>query len=514
MKKDTTVQQNDPKTMFFLNMIANINANYPAVESAHLDKNILKVGACLADSKVQEVVGKWNLVWGPAVHNSKYTRKSFWTRYATDNAMYVAQKEGTQEYFIGVSGTNGISYKGWFDQDFPVEKTVSWPPEFLGIKASNDTSGAKISMAAYTGLKALWSLKPSTGAKEKGTTLIDFLKRELTKPDSSVSIGGHSLGACLTPLVATAIADIMKNSDNTEKGEKRYPNLKINAYPTAGPTPGNQAFANHLQEIIHEYHATFNTNDIVPLSWDFNGLDALRSTYANWTFGDKKIKTDEPLTDRFLHWASHVGKKNHYTRMPKTVDKHFKLTTWQQDLISSDLDIDKVLKEMVSAILKYAPKLVNQFERIYKDTSDESISELFRFLIQVLLQHVPAYSNPTTKEGSIPWEISEKDRMAFKAYFIDPKNYPDQSESKQKESKTWAIFTGLATITELTKIAADWLEEHDTTQVSPAAITIDQKEIEVLEEQMLQTLEKLFVEEPEIAKNLPFGANPYLQMFS
>ena len=135
MKNNTTNGTDNLKQMFALNWISNLNSGYATEKQADLEKNILRIHDCLENPEVQKMTGgKWNVVWGPAIGNTQTTRtykKETITRWATDNAMYIAQKEGTEDYFIGISGTNSISLKGWFEQDFDVAESVAWPPEFI-----------------------------------------------------------------------------------------------------------------------------------------------------------------------------------------------------------------------------------------------------------------------------------------------------------------------------------------------------------------------------------------------
>ncbi|MEJ6486664.1 hypothetical protein N0Y54_36305 [Nostoc punctiforme UO1] len=71
------------------------------------------------DSKLTEVIGKWNRVWGPFV----YLARPPFNKYAT-NAIYVAQQGN--KYVIGVAGTNPKSLQNWLIEDLYVAVLADW----------------------------------------------------------------------------------------------------------------------------------------------------------------------------------------------------------------------------------------------------------------------------------------------------------------------------------------------------------------------------------------------------
>lgn len=537
MKNSNSNGRTDLREMYALNLITNMNANYAVVNNTDLEKNILRIKDYLKNGKVPGVVGHWEVVWGPAVGNTPETRTykaprkevEKIKRFVTNNAVYVAQKQGTEEYFIGISGTNGISLVGWFDQDFDVSESVAWPPEWLG-SFNTKIEGARISKAGETGLKALWNLKPAKGAEQLGITLIDFILKT-AKNNCTISIGGHSLGGCLTPIVATAIADRMKDIDQGKQKGKLYENVKINAYPTAGPTPGNQKFADHLQKSVNEYHAVYNTNDLVPLAWDFTGLSKLKNAYSKWRFGMTKIRPNTRLIVNFLGGVSKFPKENQYVQHRKTVNRKFQVTTWANEKIPKLNKNNSPRVGTAVAVLSammHHPSIKKELHKIFVYKNEGSslnlvaVRQLARFLLQVLLQHVSAYSNPTSE--SRPWSFSSDENDAFSKLF----KRPSPSQKEKDASKHWAIATGIVMLSKLAAKAAESLKNNpsltfdyfeDETESENKEMELENMEMEEFnmeapesDEEVLAALDILLQESPELLDEFPFMSNPYAQM--
>ncbi|MFK7785454.1 MAG: hypothetical protein AB8B56_10075 [Crocinitomicaceae bacterium] len=471
------MKKNKLKEMFVLSWLSNVNSNYVTPRQRELNKNLMKIDDVLNDPVVQNMTGgKWDIVWGPAACNSEYLRscepilgktKNI-KRWVTDNAMYVAQKAGTNEYFIGISGTNGVSLKGWFEQDFDVEESVPWPLESLGSNSVAVKGKPRISKAGQKGIESLWNMKPKGAMKESGTRLIDFLLGNVEGKECTISIGGHSLGGCLTAILAAAI------SDKVAENKAAYGGVKINAYPTAGPTPGNQDFANHLAENINEYHAVYNENDLVPLSWDFEKLEQFKKEYSQWKFGGDMIRPNEPVNANLLLWASNFAKEQRYVRQPSFHSPNFQVFTWQNDLIEtikinggdmSENELRWVVLGAGIAITQEKSPVTDQLSRImnYRSKEHASAAHLLRFLIQILLQHLTAYLSPTSSNG-VPWSFTDNEKTALTKLFLNRKK---SIENIEKDTKEWGIATGLKLLADLLKQAADWLDnvDHDTSSL-------------------------------------------------
>ena len=78
------------------------------------------IQAILTDSKVRQLIGEWQIVWGPAIYQSNVSS-------CADNTMYIA-KTAPNIYVIGVAGSNGKSkWIDWLHENLRVEQTVQCP---------------------------------------------------------------------------------------------------------------------------------------------------------------------------------------------------------------------------------------------------------------------------------------------------------------------------------------------------------------------------------------------------
>ncbi|MEO0472091.1 MAG: hypothetical protein AAF206_20855, partial [Bacteroidota bacterium] len=192
--------------------------------------------------------------WGPAVKSNT----GYMDYVLTDNLMYVLKSTDGNAitYSIGVSGTNMISYFGWFTEDFEVQDHKAWD-------ASDSTKGA-IAEGSHIGLNILLNMQDSV----TGNGIVDFLSTKVSDAgtDSTVSIivSGHSLGGALAPLLALKLRE-----------NKSLSAANIQTYAFAGPTPGNVKFATYMVKTLgaDNYHAHNNKLDLVPHVWEVDSID-------------------------------------------------------------------------------------------------------------------------------------------------------------------------------------------------------------------------------------------------
>lgn len=393
---DTTDQTLSPsQEKFVMNMLANLSSSYPAKDVAALEKQMDKVQKCLGFLTPSGKKG-WKVVWGPALVSSKETPPyTFNPKHVTDNAMYVAQsQDDTTQYFVGIAGTNAISNNGWFAQDFVVKETVNWPPSFLGLPAQ---SAGYISKGASVGLQNHW-LKMTD---KKHGTLVNYFAKEVAN-DSNVTVSGHSLGGCLSPVIATALADAMAAQVPAKK-------LNITACPTAGPTPGDVDFANHLTSKI-SYDAMFNQHDMVPLAWNFDAemVKGLLDSFATFKVAGVDIDSSQQIITSFLKWAKDLGATHPYVREPQVSMHEYNVNTWPNGNASD------ATSGMVDLFVKYVLKSSKVKANLLKLNKDQALTDAIlanfaRFLIEVGSQHVSAYWHhmqiPTTLRAKIKAEF-------------------------------------------------------------------------------------------------------------
>ena len=201
-------------------------------------------------------IGKWEIVWGPAVETNA-------TPYLPVNSMYVAHNlDQPSRYAVAIAGTNPVSLFDWFIEDFLVALQIPW--EFAGGAGS-------ISLGTAIGLSILLRSKPGGNRPSAGLRLFDFLAA-LPGKDIDLTFTGHSLGGALSPVLALVFHDTRPLWDAHEKAH-------LHAMATAGPTAGNSRFAAYLD---HHLPVTrfWNSLDIVPHAWNQGLLDQLPGLYA------------------------------------------------------------------------------------------------------------------------------------------------------------------------------------------------------------------------------------------
>ena len=247
----TTPSYTSQKIIFALNSMANAPSGQHGTvqELEEFAKNV--VTTTFDNKEVKQLIGDWNLVWGPAVYQHNST--------VADNSMYVAQSVSEPNCFVvAISGTNPISMYGWICEDVMINPLISW-------KYSTDCpSQAKISKGTQVGLDAL------LGMKSEGKTLIEYLKEQNI---TVLTVTGHSLGGALSPALALALKNLQSQWDVTSTA-------KIAVMPTAGPTPGNKAWADYYDlQLGKTTDRLWNALDIVPHAWELDMLSEIPTLY-------------------------------------------------------------------------------------------------------------------------------------------------------------------------------------------------------------------------------------------
>jgi len=207
--------------------------------------------------KYQSQIGTWNVVWGPVV-------VTYDTFYYPINAIYIAQSgDDPSQYVVSVAGTNPVSFFDWIVEDALVAKQIPWP--------FDPGQGGAISLGTAIGLVILLSSSPSGDRPGAGQTIRQFLA-SLSSKKITVTTGGHSLGGALSPTLGLWLK-------NTQILWDPLFQAKFASMPTAGPTPGNSAFAQYLSEKIPLVRF-WNLLDIVPHAWVETLLAELPTIYA------------------------------------------------------------------------------------------------------------------------------------------------------------------------------------------------------------------------------------------
>ncbi|MGH1516851.1 lipase family protein [Chryseobacterium sp. JK1] len=258
-----------------------------------------------ADPSIPPLLGNWNLVWGPALIEE--TDEDGNPTGVADNALYVVQCDSVAfpggptipAYVVAIAATNPSSLYDWETEDFSVSEIVNWttynPSDFT--PSAYNGSDPYISKGTATGISILLNLTTVETAASPNTTLEKFLTSLNPDPNTAIIFCGHSLAGALSPTLALYL--------------KEHALLDAFAftlaYPTAGPTPGDIAFAERfnttfpplpegwiLQPRDYQHWNTMHWNDldVVPHAWANEDLQLIAKIYGESTDFFTGLKLD------------------------------------------------------------------------------------------------------------------------------------------------------------------------------------------------------------------------------
>jgi hypothetical protein len=217
----------------------------------------------LQNASVQALIGNdWTPVWGPIV----WTHDSTGPTVVADNTMGCYYSASQNLFVIPIAGTDALSQFDWLNEDLGVNTTVEWS----SISHGAGSRAGKISTGSATGVQTLLGLKdPSKGNETLVQALEAFINTRHPN-GATIAVTGHSLGGALSPCLALYLAENAHLETNT-----------VSVYPSAGPTPGDQAFATHFLTKIpaSRYISVYNTMDVIPLAWQATDLATIPSLY-------------------------------------------------------------------------------------------------------------------------------------------------------------------------------------------------------------------------------------------
>lgn len=403
-----TPNYNPQQIIFALNSIANTpSGQHGSVKQieAYASRVIKEI---LANDGVKELIGEWDLVWGPMVFQAPHST-------VADNAMYVAQSvSNPREYVVAISGTNPISAYGWVVEDAKLIPMVDWP-----YNTGSSVATGKISSGTNTGMTVLMSQ-----LQDNGKTLSQFLGDQISgsRNPLSVTVTGHSLGGALSPAVALALLD----TQGTEPGWDPKGKSKIAVQPSAGPTPGNDVWRNYYDgRLGSATDRLWNKIDVVPHAWQLSMLDQIPTLYVPKIPASGLVEKLVKLAELNSKLAGDMQQICPNTKgLPGVVDtsidvslKDFEvlLETFVANGVIDKLDISDSLKGLIKHVVDRWIKHINTGDESQKSTTylhadslwsklkgeGESILEshwvafenFIDFLMQAAYQHTTAYSN-------------------------------------------------------------------------------------------------------------------------
>ena len=224
-------------------------------------ESVLKDGifTLLVEPRIQELIGEWEVVWGPIVYAAPYSRKpGTKVPLVPDNVCYVVKTHqfDTPTYLIAIAGTNTRSIReNICDQDLKVKgsEMVTWS-SIVHIPGDY----GKIALGTKNGLETILHRLED---KQKGS-LRRWLYNTHFEPNAKIITAGHSLGAALCTTLAVWMVDTI---DGWNAGQ----GVEISTYPTAGPTPGDRMWTSHAMKALeNRFFGVYNTLDPIALAWD------------------------------------------------------------------------------------------------------------------------------------------------------------------------------------------------------------------------------------------------------
>lgn len=306
---------------------------------------------------------------------------------------------------VAVAGTNFIQNYDWFTEDLDVETATPWYKVLAtletstGLDQSSLPNAGNIANGTFDALKRTWN---QAGASS-GKNLIDTLKQVIDKKKSvNITVTGHSLGGAITPVLAQALANL---SPFHFKGV----DIKISAYPFAGPTVGDQDFVHFVENISPEkitLNSTYNVRDVVPHGWKLSMIEEMYGLFWGKDKKDQKLKNakDDPngkLVVAIINWiygkSQQQSGTNAYVRWT-TEDKF--TGEWPADIEVDGLAARKVIKDRLTrhndndATIEAMCKIVGiKYEKgTWPSGLDDYLLYFCKYLVILGNEHIKQYS--------------------------------------------------------------------------------------------------------------------------
>lgn len=324
----------------------------------------------LSDTIIQGCIGTWDLVWGPVVFSNNPNAE----KVVADNTMLLLYSSDLNLFTVAIAGTNAVSMYGWFQEDFGVNSLVQW--ESIVNKDVNKFLFTP-SIAAGTSL----GLQNLLAMTSNNATMLEALNTYIgtnSITGATVAVAGHSLGGALSPVMAMYMQDTL-STWNTVSGSI----TQIQAWPTAGPTPGNADFATYVQDNINSsfaYTSKYNTIDVIPQAWMYSSFENIPSIYPEITAPE--AQGPQYTTIGLLVLMANlrtINKADFYIRT-----NYQQITPWTPMTGTFDTTTNTNAKNEAALLNIYATGNLTQYQPYF--------TAFYQFLMQMAYQHTTAYS--------------------------------------------------------------------------------------------------------------------------
>lgn len=340
------------------------------------------VTQALADTIIQGLIGTdWTPVWGPVVYSNDPGANTV----IADNTMVLFNSPSQNLFVLAIAGTNIDSMYDWFKEDFSVNTRVSWRT-VVGNQVNIPIldSLAAISGGTYTGLQILLNMQDSNK-----NTMISALQTAVgkLKTKATLAVAGHSLGGALAPTMALYLHDMQQTSSNWNSSG----NISaIQAWPTAGPTPGNGSWATYYQYVVNKetgssygaplsYTSKYNTLDVIPQAWQSSTLANVPTIYEPNIKQPSGSNPVETVTGVLA-----VGAVLNSVDTSNILSVFNQVTPWTAMQGTFDTTTDNAVQQKLKNAYLVIPSGLSSYTQYFIN--------LARFLAQMAFQHTTAYN--------------------------------------------------------------------------------------------------------------------------
>lgn len=319
-------------------------------------------------SQTASIIGNWKAIWGPIVYANDPTS----TAVHADNTMGMYYNADENTIVIAIAGTNVNSPFGWFVEDFSVHTTKSWEI-VTGVSGSGN-----ISYGTYVGLSILLGMK-NRNEETLVMALKNFLADHPSLTNMQIAVAGHSLGGALSPTLALYLLDTKSSWDPDNR-------TSIGAFPTAGPTPGDEAFASYYEKQIAAnkiyYLSQHNAIDIVPHAWQKEDLEKIPTIYQEYIQQPSDANPSETITGTLASAAAlnALATKN-FIGVP--VNRYQQISPSKTLQGTFNTEIDDTISKKLKYIKLVLPSALGEYA-VY-------LRNLARFAAQAAVQHTSEY---------------------------------------------------------------------------------------------------------------------------